>query len=83
MAVSDVQFAFRIPDVNLVDVEATRRKVLDVINDESFKTVCENLTVLSGHAAAGPAPRGGEAEVKCEVNPRGETVCSGSVKVSW
>ena len=73
----------RIPDIDLGNIDAARASVMDVINGEQFSSLCENLSILSVHSAAGPAPRGGEAKVECKVNDKNEKQCSGSVSLSW
>jgi hypothetical protein len=73
----------RIPKLDIDDVAIARRAVIDAINGDSFKTMCGNLSVLARQQANGPAPRGGEAEVKCSTDSRGDVRCEGSVKITW
>jgi hypothetical protein len=83
MIYNDFGCTIRIPKIDIDDVAAARRAVIDVINDDSFKTVCGNLSVLARQQASGPAPRGGEAEVRCSTDTRGEVRCEGSVRITW
>ncbi len=93
MKTGDFSFTFHGKDVDILDVAAARKLIIDQVNDPSFESIIGDMKVLANSAVVGPAPRGGEAGVSCKGDTHGNvcrraggagassvgTVCSGLV----
>ncbi len=75
----DFECVLSLPQIDLTDVAAARRFLIDAVNDPSFETLIHNLEMTTTQARSGPAPRGSEIEVKCSADTGGRAGC----EVGW
>lgn len=83
MADNRFECIFRVDPIDVGDVVATRRALIDVINDDGFAGLLTDLRMAAEAARGGPTPRGGELSVGCSASSGGNVSCGGSLTIRF
>ncbi|MDO8336159.1 MAG: hypothetical protein Q7T74_05275 [Candidatus Saccharibacteria bacterium] len=71
--VTDLRISFPVGEVDLMDTDAIRARVISYFDDGSCAGALTSLNEQTVHAQGGPRPRGGS--VSCKADTSGKVSC--------